>query len=387
MPPLADDPPNQPLFYQGDIKIGTQFYRATIDNKILEDVSSILTVEGANISAENSTGDGMKLACRAIEMEHFTPYRDHIAVFQTVTSMYEDGSGLFTNREQQGLFMVMPTPSTEFTEDSGVEVVEGRGPLFKLRNGRISKPYNLAAGTVITTAMRTQCDLVYANHSIPPAAATLPKKKTWSGDVTREQIFNDLARWAGYIPAFEDRFGRIRSHAFRRLGDQVPAFIFSNANANVTGKIVRTNDFSNLYNEVTVVGSDPKKRDVSIYAHRINNRPDSPTSTVVLGTKTDPMILTRAPVEDPNLHSQTACDAAADALMDKVTSSLVTMTVSTIPILEWALDSTIKCDLDTKDGNEVASGTWRVKSLNFGLGKNATYNWTLSKVFPWGEVL
>jgi len=374
-------------YYQGDLLIGTEFYRADPDNNMLENVSGSIGTDSAQITAEPSTGGGMLFRGTVTDIDQFQHYRDWIAPFLTVRYQSPDGTGQIIERAQQGLFQVMPTPETTYTEQSGTQILDARGPLNKMRARRIGKPYSLATGQNVATAMRTQCSIAGVRSLIPAASDTLPKRRSWPSDATREQVFNDLARSIGYIPAFEDRFGRIRSHKFRKLGDVQPALELSNANANVTGNVVRQTDLSKLFNEVTVIGNDPKKTDAPIYAYRINNDTDSETSIFRLGTAAKPEILTHPTVSDPNLHSQSACDDLADRIMDDAASALVSVTVVSIPFLEWSLDQTLKLNLETRDGDEAAKGIWRIQSLSFGLGKNALMTWKLSKILRWGQAI
>lgn len=374
--------------YGGWSRIKTRFYLSNENNDRLKDVSSWIATQGAQVVAETSKGNGMQFVAHTTPFgfDQFTPYRDYIAPEVTITEFDRTGA-LVETVEQQGLFMVLPPPSSTYTRQSSTQELQAAGPLWRLRQAKLGRPYSLASGQVISTAMKTQCSLVSAPCLIPASSETLPKRKTWPGSATREDVFNDLARWVGYVPAFEDRLGRIRSHIFRKLGSREPARSFNDNNAMVTGNPTRTTDYTNLFNEVEVIGNDPKKTDTPIYTHRLNDDPSSPTSTVSLGTAANPLFLSHEPVEDSNLHSQAACDAAADRIMDDAASALVTMRVSTRAVLDWALDDTIACDLTTIGGDDVAQGIWRVQRLTVNLGKPGLIDWELSKILPWSSLL
>jgi hypothetical protein len=192
-----------------------------------------------------------------------------------------------------------------------------------------------------------------------------------------------LARSIGFVPLWSDRTGRARCHRFRKLGDLEAARTISSSQRSVIDTVTLEPDLTRLCNYVVVVGNDPKG--VPVVASRLNDDPDSPTSTVRLGTAADPVRIPRFE-EDPNISDQDAADQLADRIMDRGSSVYQRVTVRTLPVLDWEIGDTATLDIATDTGYQVATGKHRWERLSMGLGVDATVEWVFNKLVPWSKV-
>jgi hypothetical protein len=358
----------------------TSIYRANRDNTWLEDISD--RVEGGSIVVDTTRAVPMTFQAQTTEPGVLTPYRDWVAPVMTYRYPDPDSSAWISVTQQLGLYIVMP-PTKTYSAAQGVETIDGRDPLWLMASTGPGEPWSRATGQNVGIAIETVCNLAGIRHAIQTTSQTLPKRRTWPWNASWLDIANDLARSIGFVPLWIDRVGRARSHRFRKLSTVEPARVISSGQANVIDSVRIEPDMARLCNHVVVVGNDPKGNPV--IAERLNNDPDSPTSTVSLGTAADPVRISRFE-EDPNIDDQDAADQLADRIMDQSTSVFQRVNVTTLPVLDWEIGDTASLDIETDNGDEVASGLHRWERLSMGLGVDATVNWTFLKLVRWSQV-
>jgi hypothetical protein len=362
------------------LRITTAIYRASRDNVWLEDISQ--QVEGGQISVDTTQAVPMTFQAQALGPNVLTPFQDWLAPVITMVEPDPLTGAAITTTQQLGLYMVMP-PVRTYTAAQGVQEIDGRDSLWLLASSGPGEPWSRATGQNVGIAMETVCNLAGVRHAVQTTSLTLPKRRTWPWNATWLQIFNDLARSIGFVPAWVDRVGRVRSQRFKKLGDTTPARTISSANGDVLDTVRLEPDLTRLCNHVVVVGNDPKG--TPVIAERLNDDPGSPTSTVSLGTTADPVKITKF-VEDPNLTDQDAVDALADRLMEQGTSVYVRMSVRSMPVVNWQLGDVVAVDIATDHGDPVASGKWRWERMSMGLGVDAVCDWSMSKLIPYAKV-
>jgi hypothetical protein len=363
-----------------DATIETAIYRANRDNTWLEDISD--RVEGGLISVDINRDTPMTFQARTTEPDVLTAYQDWIAPVMTYRYPDPDTGDTITVREQLGLYIVMPATKT-FSAALGSEAIDGRDPLWLMSSTGPGEPWSRATGQNVGIAIEAVCNLAGVRKAIQTTSQTLPKRRTWPWNATWLQIANDLARSIGFVPLWTDRTGRVRSHRFRKLGDLEPARVISSGQRSVLDTVTLDPDLTRLCNYVVVVGNDPKGNPV--VATRLNDDPESPTSTVRLGTVADPIRIPRFE-EDPNISDQDAADQLADRIMERGSSVYQRVTVKTLPVLDWEIGDVATLDIETDTGYEVASGKHRWERLTMGLGVDATVEWTFNKLVRWGKV-
>jgi hypothetical protein len=359
----------------GGANITTAIYRANSANTWLEDISD--RVEGGSVTVDITQATPMTFQAETTEPDVLTAYQDWVAPVMTYRYPDPITGTTITDRQQLGLYLVMPSSKT-YTAAQGREAIDGRDALWLLASSGPGEPWSRATGQNVGIAIETVCNLAGARHAIQTTSQTLPKRRTWPWNATWLQIANDLVRSIGFVPLWTDRTGRVRSHRFRKLGDVEPARLISSSNRMVLNTIRLDPDMTRLCNHVVVVGNDPKG--APIVAERLNNDPDSETSTVRLGVTVQKFI------EDPNITDQDAADQLADRTMEQGSSVMQRMTVTTMPILDWEIGDSALMDIETDNGLIVAKGRWRWERLQMGLGINATVTWVFSKLIPWSRV-
>lgn len=360
--------------------ITTTIYRATRENVWLEDISD--RVEGGLITVDTTQATPMTLQARTTEPDVLTPYRDWIAPVITMRQPDPLTGATITTRQQLGLYVMLP-PVKTYSAAQGVQEIDARDPLWLLASSGPGAPWSRATGQNVGIAIETVCRQVGLRHAIQTTSQLLPKRRTWPWNATWLQIANDLARSIGFVPLWVDNTGRVRSHKFKKLGNTEPARVISSSNGMVLETVRLEPDLNRLCNHVVVVGNDPKG--TPVVAERLNNDPGSPTSTVSLGTKDEPVTITRF-IEDPNLDDQDAVDALADRVMEQGTSVYQRYFIKTMPVLDWSIGDVVTLDISTDTGLEVASGRHRWERLSMGLGVDATVDWTFLKLVPFAQV-
>ena len=371
-----------PAIVGGSMVVETKIYRATYDNRWVEDISRYC--EPGQLRVDTTQEIMSSYSFNTIRKNTIDAYNDWIAPVMSIDIPDPDGQGHLITERQLGLFCV-PSPSFEFDFMNGADIVDAQGPLYRLANSGPGYAFAIASGQNVVTRMRTICSLARVRALIQSSSETQPKRRAWEWNATWLQILNDLGKSIGFVPMWEDSIGRVRSHRFKSLHSVEPAHTFSNENKNVVDPPFRlTPDLERLCNYVVVVGNNPKTN-TPITKSLLNNSKNSPTSTVNLGTPEYPFVIPKFE-EDSNLETQAAVNDRAELLMERGSSVMFRVDLITIPMNNWEVGQTIRLDLETSSGEDIGSGTWRWESLSMGTGIDCEVNWTLAKLIKWEDV-
>lgn len=112
---------------------------------------------------------------------------------------------------------------------------------------------------------------------IPLPAATIAASLVWDAGASRLKAVNDLLRAVNYIPAWMNG-ATLVSNPYPDFNQLLPVLTLDTVNggAQLIGPFQETADYTNAYNQVKVIGQDPRR--TPIYAYAENTRPDSPVS-------------------------------------------------------------------------------------------------------------
>lgn len=362
----------------GVVTVDAVCYRATAANAFLD----VVPVAKGEVVVDLGAQVPMTFTGELLGADLLTPFRDWLAPVITIERPSADGTGNVIETQQLGLYQVQPARKT-YTAASSRFAIDGRDPTWLLGSHVFARPYNVPAATNYSEALRDLCDLVGVRHAIQSTTKVTPRIRSWKPGETALQAFNDLARSNGFLAAFPDRIGRVRSHRFQRLQQPEPARTISSAAGDVIRTVSIDPDPSRLCNHVIVVGNNPDGD--LIVAERLNNDPRSPTSTVRIGTPDQPAVITKY-VEDSNIEDQDAADDLADRLMDQGASANVRMELTTLPIASWMPHDISLLAVVNDAGEEVAAGRWRWTGLRMGFGAQGRTTWTMEKLLPWAQV-
>jgi len=362
----------------GLITVQVIYKLADRDNTHRKDLSSVIGT--GEVAVDMNQPSPMTFTGETLRTGELHPYRDWIAPI--VRLSWAEGATTVVQEEQVGLFCVMP-PTSSYTAVGGTEAIDGRDVLWLLQQARVPEAYAVPTGQNVGNAIKSLCRQVSARHAIQTTSQTMPKRRTWKAGTSKLDIANDLARSIGFLPLYPDRAGRIRTRRFQKLGNVVPARTISSAAGHVVETVEIEPDLARLVNHVVVVGNDPKGNPVE--AERLNNDPASPTSTVRLGTREEPIVLFRYE-ELTDDTTQDEVDQMADRIMDQGSSVFVRTSLTTLPIIDWDLHEVVRLEVETDAGEDVASGVHRWDQLRMGLGVDMATQFRFNKLLRWSKV-
>lgn len=126
---------------------------------------------------------------------------------------------------------------------------------------------------------------------IPDPGLTLPATRSWKAGTSRLSIVNDLLAAVNYEDLWADEWGTLRSQSIPIWNLELPGYTFDSTSAlnNLGYPIKEVVDLSNAYNQILVVGADPRTalfRGQPIFNYKVffdflyeNDDPSSPIST------------------------------------------------------------------------------------------------------------
>jgi len=368
----------------GEIDIDYRFYLSDENNTRKQDITDYI-FEGSIDADTTSEGCMMVFRGTCIKRDLLTPFRDWIVPILVLTYPDpRDGNSNIVVERQMGLYNVMPSPRISWTQYGPAIEIDARDALYRLTSNGPGVPYNIAKGTNVATKMQSICNAVGINAQIQPSTKTLPGKRSFTSEQKWIEIINALGRSIGYVPIYPSRKSKwVQSRGFRKLGDSHHAFTLTTADGAIADDITTEVDLTRLTNKVTVVGNNLKGEPISVVI--VNNDPSSPTSTVRLGTVTDPYVLSYYE-ENSNIIGQADVRARAEYLMDQGSSVMERMNLRCPPIYDWEINDVIKCDLADELGNQIASGIWRWERFRMDFTLEGDYEWTMYKLIKWSQV-
>jgi hypothetical protein len=365
----------------GSIIIDQALYRANRDNRQFENLNEY-TYEGSlTLDTTQETIGSFTFKCDPPNI--LTPYRDWVAPKMSLTTPDHRGQGSVTTTGQIGLFFVLP-PSEEWTAISGSESIQCGDSLAMMQLALIDRTYKIDAGANVASTIKSLINSLGLRAIVQSSSETQNKKRTWDIGTSKLTIANDLARSIGFVPLFIDRFGRIHTRKFRKMSQQEPYVTISSRDGDIYDSVTLDPDIERLCNHVVVVGNSPK--DVKLKKIITNKDRSSPVSIYSLGDGADNPTYISKFEENTKLDKQSAVDARAQLLIDRGSSVMERMTITTNPFLYWTLNETVQVDIETDDGTGVASGEWRVERMEYSFGVEAKTTWTLAKLQRWSEI-
>jgi hypothetical protein len=229
-------------------------------------------------------------------------------------------------------------------------------------------PYNLASGVNVGTAI---ADLIQAcginRYRLPSTSVTLDGPRTWPPGTTYAEIAGDLCDLLGWYALYSDPTGWLTTAPIVDKQYVAPwATVYPD---DQFAELVEVPTDTQVRNVVIVRRLQPDQD--PIYAVATNDRPDSPTSTVNIGT--------RAQVVDVNeLADETAAQQQADYLLSISGSYYVTLDMYLLPDPTIDLHQTIDVHFINERGTDLSGRYWiRTWRMNLGGTRDASPYLTL----------
>jgi hypothetical protein len=365
----------------GSVIVDMALYRANRDNVHGTNLNDY--TEGGNLSIDTTAESMGSMDFRCNQANLLVPYRDWVAPKMSLTTPDHRGQDSETTTAQIGLFMVLP-PSEEWTAMNGEESIQCTDSLGLMQLSLVDKTYVVAQGANIVTHIRSLITGVGLRAIVQSSSETMTKKQSWDIGTSRLQIANELCKKIGFEPLFIDRFGRVHSHRKRRMSQVEPSITISSAAGDVYDTVTLEPDIERLCNHVVVLGKDTKG--TKLKKVMTNKDRSSPTSIWSLGEYPDnPTYITKYE-ENQKLDKQSAVDARAETLLERGGSVMERLQVVTNPHLFWQIHETVRVDIETDDGVQVANDVYRWEKIEMGLGIDAQTTWTLARVQRWKEI-
>lgn len=332
----------------GDIISWFELWRATIDNRMVEDVSQWMVSGSVDMNHDRAITGQAAFTMRDASV--INPYADFLAVFQNIR--YADGRP--AERAQLGLFTA-PVPSGTRTAKRAEGTYTGYDITHVLQRRAFADTYNIAAGTNYVAAVTAILTLAgITRWEIEPTSRVLADPLTFPIGTTYLEACNALLEAIGYYYLAATADGRPTSRGtrdvqyiepFRRIAD-----------ADLMGEVPTQPTDTTVANIVIVVNDNPSEP--SLTAIRRNDAADSPTSTVNLGP------ITRIERRS-NLADQAAVDALADRLLSEGRTFYQVASLRLLPDPRvLAPHQTI--DLNLTGKLAIFNGRWRVRTASVG---------------------
>ena len=362
------------------LTVEPQLWRATSDNRLLEDVSA--GVVGASVSCDPGRDATWALdaTVTADLWESLTPFLDWVAPVLVVT--WPDGT---VRRDQLGLYMVLDSPETHGETGATVRLEAGDHVWFLSTQGFVGD-LSARAGSRRTRLAEQllKTALLNPRFAIPDDGGNekgLKRDREWERGISRLDLCNQLLRSGGYYPLWATKTGVLttRKRGERRLRHRTPvkswtanvpagfdAFPFAappaGLGSEVVGTIDTTPDSADLVNEIVVVSDDTGGRIRS--NARIRNRNGANPRAVYSGQNRTRVRKINHPLLDDDDTAQQIANAYADEL--STTNSTIRMTVLPDPVPDYVRANVLVGVWDAA-GRPVAVGQYAVHRVEYGL--------------------
>jgi hypothetical protein len=329
-------------------------FTANKQNQLYDDISAQMD-EGRVLLDLDLDGAKMSFEARMTTKRAVSPFVDFVAPF--IRLVYEDGS---EDYEQVGLFALVLASAEHYpgravgdsTQGGSFQQLDGRDLCWLLAADHATSTVNMDSGdNVIVEAIADLAAGGITRVNIPASAYTTSKDVSWPPGTSRLRRVNDRLMMAGYYTVTFDRHGIATSKPYTDLASAQPAVTYSGGTGSrIVPPIADTPDMTRFCNRVVVVGTDPALEPV--YAIRENTDPLSPASFGNLGGQW----ISRTE-ENPEIQTQDAADALADALIRNGASYYRTLTIQTLPDPTRQPREVYGVELTNADGT-VADGLW-----------------------------
>jgi hypothetical protein len=339
------------LFDGGGITMSVELWRATIDNRLVEDISEHLVDGSVDLNLDRDIKLAASFTLRNPGV--ITPYTDYLAPF--IRLEYDDGAD--DVYQQVGLFATKVAPGRYTVEDS-VATFEGMDLTSILATAYYPNTNNTPAATVLTTEIAgaiTNGGITRQN--IPVSSVTTPVAQSWKIGSSRLQKVNTLLDQLGWYHLGMDLDGKVSTPgAPQNLQSIEPWRELTDSDLLAPPDVQPTG--LEIANVVLVVNDDPASAPLSSLA--TNADPHSPTSTVSIGRSIMRLVTVQGST------TQTALDALAARILAESRTYYRTCKV-TILHDPTALNphQTVRLTLTGK--MESLSGLWWVRTASTGL--------------------
>lgn len=182
-----------------------------------------------------------------------------------------------------GLFTVLP-PSQSITSAQTWLQFQLPEVTQLLVDASFTTTYTAAAGASYIATIRDIVSTADLPTTLPvqivDPGTTIPATLTWEYGTSRLQAINDLLDAISYFPLWSDENGTLRSSEIPDWNTVTPSATFDATKPQTTIAIdlSETADISQAYNQVLVVGEDPRRNVVTGFYE--NTNPESQVSTV-----------------------------------------------------------------------------------------------------------
>lgn len=149
-------------------------------------------------------------------------------------------------------------------------------------DAKVTDRYAVAAGAVVTSAVKTLLDAAGVPYLLAPSTSTLPTAKEWEPGTTQLKIINDLLDVINYNSLSFDEDGRALVQPYRLPSDRPDEYTYADdTDGLIVPEVEQELDLFGVANQWVLTVSDPDRPMLrSVYT---NNSPGSPTSTVRRG--------------------------------------------------------------------------------------------------------
>lgn len=332
----------------GNITAWAELWRATINNDLIEDISSQLY--GGNVSMNRDRTVTTQATFELRDAAVVNPYVDFLAVFQNIA--YEDGRE--PERHQLGLFTI-PVPSGSRTTRIAQGTYTGYDISSLLQKRAFTDTYNIAGGTNYRTAVMAILALAGISRvDIDATTKTLADPRTYSiGDGYLDAV-NELLNAIGYFNLAATPDGKALSRPSMDVRFVEPYRVIRDED--LMSAVDSQPTDTSVANIVMVIQDN--NLDTPLTAIRRNDAPDSPTSTISLGP------ITRVERQS-NLADQAAVDALADRLLSEGRTFYQTASLRLLPDPRVLLPGQT-VDFEFTGKLAIYNGRWRVRTATIG---------------------
>ena len=181
----------------------------------------------------------------------------------------------------QGVFLLESSRRTRTRAGVLIREVQGYDQLQVYSADLLDTRYSLAAGTVVTTAVKTLLDtaIIPPALNLTPHAGTLPAAKEWEPGTSKLRVINDLLGMINYESLSFDEGGRAVVTPYRSPGERPEEFTYAADHEGLTlPEAEQTLDLFSVPNKWVLVVSEPDQ--APLIGTYTNSDPASLTSTV-----------------------------------------------------------------------------------------------------------
>jgi len=174
-----------------------------------------------------------------------------------------------------GVF-IPATPGTQYSGAGKSQAIDLYDKLQILVDDKVENTYSVAAGTVVTTFIKTMLAGVgEVRDAITPSAATLRTSMVWEADTTKLKIINDLLASINYFSLWVDGYGVFQGAPYVEPGSRGISWIFADgAQCIYSSDFFHNNDGFLVPNKVSLISTSDGET-AALTAQATNENPES----------------------------------------------------------------------------------------------------------------